>query len=129
MFTSTFNFIFTSTNKLVSNVLIVVNALQKYNDGKLSVRIHNMSYLLRHIGVNCSSIQTEVVTEDLLLLQENTLRETKPLWRRDMYSDTTIEEHHHIKVFCYMIFVHNGRHFEFVNNFRSNMRFHSVSLF
>ena len=29
---------------------------------------------------------------------------------------TAIEEHHHFKAFCYMVFVYNSRHFEFVGN-------------
>ena len=62
-----------------------------------------MSTPFRHIGVNCSSAQTEVVTGDPLLQLDNTLKETEPLCRLDMHSDTTIEEHHHFKVFCYKI--------------------------
>ena len=30
-----------------------------------------------------------------------------------MHSDTAIEEHHHFKVFCYMILDYKCRHFEF----------------
>lgn len=36
-----------------------------------------------------------------------------------MHSETAIEQCHNIKVFCYMIVVFNGRHFEFIGNFRS----------
>ena len=35
MYITTFKFIVTITNQPVNNVLIVVDALQKYNDGKL----------------------------------------------------------------------------------------------
>ena len=38
-----------------------------YNDGKLSDQNYYKSARLRHIGVNCSSAQTEVVTGDPLL--------------------------------------------------------------
>ena len=97
-----------------------------YNNGKLSVQNHYLRTPLRHIGVNCSSAQTDV-TGDPLWQLDNTLKETEPLCRLDMHSDTTIEEHHHFKVFCYIILVYNGRHFEFVGNFRSRMRFHNIS--
>ena len=43
-----------------------------------------------------------------------------------MLLDTSIEEHYHFKVFCYIIFC-NGRHFEFAGNFRSRMLFHNIS--
>ena len=86
-----------------------------------------MSTPLRHIGVNCSSAHTEVVTEDPLLQLDNTLKETEPLCRLDKHSDTIIEEHRHFKVFCYVILVDYGRHFAFVVNFRSRMRFHSIT--
>ena len=83
--------------------------------------------ILTHRSENCSSAQTEIVTGDPLWQRDNTLKETEPLCRLDMHSDTTIEEHHHFKVFCYIILVYNGRHFEFVGNFRSRMRFHNIS--
>ena len=86
-----------------------------------------MSTPLRHIGVNCSSVQTEVVTGDPLLQLDNTLKETEPLCRLDKHSDTIIEEHRHFKVFCYVILVDYGRHFAFVVNFRSRMRFHNIT--
>ena len=44
----------------------------------------------------------------------------RTLYRVDIYSDTAIEEHHHVKVFCYMILVYNGRNCKFVGNFRSS---------
>ena len=97
-----------------------------YNNGKLSVQNPYLSTPLRHIVVNCSSAQTDV-TGDPLWQLDNTLKETEPLCRLDMHSDTTIEEHHHFKVFCYIILVYNGHHFEFVGNFRSRMRFHNIS--
>ena len=56
------------------------------------------------------------VTGDPLLQLENTLLESEPFCRIDMHSDTAIEVHHHFKVFCYIILVHNGRHFELVGN-------------
>lgn len=45
-----------------------------------------------------------------------------------MHSETAIEQCHNIKVFCYMIVVFNGRHFEFIGNFRS-MSIYSKTLF
>ena len=98
-----------------------------YNDGKLSVQNHDLNAPLRHIGVNCSSARTEVVTEDPLLQLDNTLWGSEPVCRIDMHSDTAIEEHHHFKVFCYIILVYHGCHFEFVGNFLSRMRFHIKS--
>ena len=86
-----------------------------YNNGQLSVQNHYLSIPFRHVGVNCSAAQTEVVTGDPgdpLLHLDNTLKETEPLCRLDMYSNTTIEEHPHFKVFSDNILVYNGSHFE-----------------
>ena len=66
-------FIFTSTNKPVDNVANVVNALQNYIDGKLSVQNRYLSAPLRQICMNCSSARTKVVTGDPSLQLDNTL--------------------------------------------------------
>ena len=74
MYISTFNFIFKSTNKPEhSNVQIIVDALQTYNDGKLPVRNHDLSASLKHIAMTFSSAQTEFVTGDPLLQLYKTL--------------------------------------------------------
>ena len=55
MYITTFNFVFTSTNKPVGNVLIIVDVLENVLDGKLSVQNDYLSAPLRHKEVNCSS--------------------------------------------------------------------------
>ena len=72
----------------------------------------------------CVSVDPTIM---LIIAARRYPKETEPLCRLDKHSDTTIEEHHHFKVFCYIILVYNGRHFEFVGNFRSRMRFHNIS--
>ena len=91
MYITTFNFVFTSTNKPVGNVLIIVDVLENVLDGKLSVQNDYLSAPLRHKEVNCSSAWTEVLTGEPLLQLENTLLETEHLCIIDMHSDTELK--------------------------------------
>ena len=50
----------------------------------------------------------------------------RTLYKVDIYSKTTIEEHYHIKVFCNMILVYNCRHCKFAGNFQSSRGFHKI---
>ena len=78
-----------STIKPVNNVLIVVDALQ--NDKKIlgSKPLFECSVTNIQVGVNCISALTDVVTGDSLLQLDNTLlKESEPLCRTDMHSDT-----------------------------------------
>ena len=91
-----------------------------YNNGQLSVKNHYLSIPFRHVGVNCSDAQTEVVTGDPgdpLLQIDNTLKETEPHCRLDMHSDTTIEEHIILKCFVTSFWSIMAAIFEFVDNF------------
>ena len=91
MYITTFNFVFTSTNKPVGNVLIIVDVLENVLDGKLSVQNDYLGAPLRHKEVNCSSAWTEVHTGEPLLQLENTLLETEHLCIIDMHSDTELK--------------------------------------
>ena len=105
MYITTFNFIFTSTNKLVGDVLTVVNAWQIVYDGKFTVRNQNLNVLLRQIGVICSIHPNSFHGRSIIAARHYPY--TEPICRMHMHSDTTIEEHHHNKVFCYMTLVYN----------------------
>ena len=58
---------------------------KRYDDRKLLVQNHYLSALLRHIVVNCSSAQREVVGGDPLLQLHITILETEPFCRIDMH--------------------------------------------
>ena len=52
---------------------------------------------------------------------DNTNQESEPLCRIDMHSENAIEELQYFKMFCYMIFLGDGHHFEFIGNYWDEM--------
>ena len=74
-----------------------------------------------------SLIIKELTANEILTFQSilfNPKRQNHMYNRDD--SDTAIEKHHNIKVFCYMIFVLNVRHFEYNTDFKLQWTNHCV---